>query len=154
MPRFFPFLAREIIYFHRISLFKYVNGDARTLGGLVVRFNPALSRSLIGSQVIPGLDLCGSKPTFEARLPSIKECVTSSGEREKHPLWPGPCPDPAQRALSSDIPGPCLLRLPLTLIPTSSRRGLLFQGQTPGRGGSHSPSQGAGGGGEGEVARA
>lgn len=106
MPCVFPFLAKEIICFYIISLFIYVNGGARTLGNLVLRFNWALSGSLICNQVIPDLYLCGSKSTFEERLPSIKECVTSSGEREKHPLWPGPSPNPAQRALPSTVPGP------------------------------------------------
>ena len=63
----------------------------------------ALSRGLILNQAIPGLYLCSSKPAFEERLPSIKEYVTSGGERGRETsfLARPPSANPSQEVLPS-----------------------------------------------------
>lgn len=61
---------------------------------------------------------------FEKRLPSIKEGGTSSGEREKLPLWPGPGPGPGNPAVFTLAS--LLLRLVLRVIPGSLHLLTLF----------------------------
>lgn len=120
MPCSSPFLAKEIICFYILSLFIYGNGGARMLGNLVVSFNWALSRSLICNQVIPDLYPCGSKSTFEERLPSVKECVTSSGEGERETsVMAKPSPT---RPVSPVFP----YTWPLSPLPSSSCHSHLF----------------------------